>query len=146
MTIKTIARNKRASYEYQLLERVEAGIVLQGTEIKSLREGKVNISDAYVSIDNQGEVYINQMSISPYLYGNRANHLEGRRRKLLLHKREITKIKQLLQTKGLTIIPLSIYFKDSLVKLELVLAKGKKIYDKRESERAKEALKSIHLV
>ncbi|MBF0314414.1 MAG: SsrA-binding protein SmpB [Oligoflexia bacterium] len=143
MSIEVKARNKRAAYEYELLERVEAGIVLQGTEIKSIRQGKVNISDAYVTIDESGEAYVYNLTISPYDHGNRANHIENRRRKLLLHRREIKKIHESIKSKGVTVIAYSLYLKEGLAKLEIVLARGKKIYDKREAERKKDDAKML---
>lgn len=140
--IKIIHQNKRASYDYQLLEKVEAGIVLLGTEVKSIRSGKANISEAYVTIHN-GEAWIHQMQIAHYSHGNQFNHEEFRKRKLLLSHAQIKHISQKVQKEGLHIIPLSLYFKNSLVKLELALAKSKKLYDKRQSEREKEVKKKL---
>lgn len=132
MTIKVIAKNKRAFFDYQLSLKVEAGLVLQGTEVKSLRNGKANITDAFVSIDSKSEAWINNMSIPPYEQGNRANHLEKRKRKLLLSKKQIIEIQTQIHSKGLVLVPLSLYFKDSLAKIEIGLGRGKKTYDKRE--------------
>ena len=130
--IKIIATNRKANFEYSILNKYEAGIILTGTEVKSLRESKVNIQDAYGRVTND-EVWIINSNINEYKFGNINNHDPLRNRKLLLNKREIRKIKQELQEKGLTLIPLKIYFKGSIVKLELGIAKGKKLFDKRES-------------
>jgi SsrA-binding protein len=141
--MKIIAKNKRASFDFFLMERVEGGLVLQGTEVKVLREGKVNLSEAFVDIDGQGEAWIYHMQIPQYTFGNRANHEESRRRKILLHKSEIQKLLREMKTQKLTIIPTILYFKDSRVKIELALAKGKKLHDKRDSLMKKDAQKQI---
>ena len=130
--IKIIATNRKAHFEYSILSKYEAGIVLRGTEVKSLRESKVNIQDAYGRIKND-EVWLINSNINEYKFGNINNHDPLRNRKLLLNKREIRKIKQDLQEKGLTLVPLKIYFSGSLIKVELGIAKGKKLFDKRES-------------
>jgi SsrA-binding protein len=130
--IKVIATNRKANFEYEILNRYEAGIVITGTEVKSIRDGKVNIQESYGRIVND-EVWIINSHINEYKYGNINNHEPLRNRKLLLNKREIRKIKQQLQEKGLTLVPLKVYFKGSLVKVEIGIAKGKKLYDKRES-------------
>ena len=130
--IKVIATNRKANFEYEILNRYEAGIVITGTEVKSIRDGKVNIQESYGRIVND-EVWIINSHINEYKYGNINNHEPLRNRKLLLNKREIRKIKQQLQEKGLTLVPLKVYFKGSLVKIEIGIAKGKKLYDKRES-------------
>ena len=127
---KIIAQNKKARHEYFILETYEAGIELCGTEVKSIRAGKVNLVDAYASINN-AEVYIKGMNISPYEQGNIFNRDPLRERKLLMHKAEIRKLIGQLKEKGLSLIPLSIYLKGSLVKVSLGLCKGKKLYDKR---------------
>ncbi|MFW5807978.1 MAG: SsrA-binding protein SmpB [Spirochaetota bacterium] len=127
-----IARNKRARFEYDILENFEAGIVLKGTEVKSLREGRVNINEAFAKIQNE-EVFIQQMSISPYSRGNIHNHVPDRPRKLLMHKREIKRLTGKIKEKGLTLVPLRLYFKNGIAKIELGLAKGKTLYDKRET-------------
>ena len=124
-------RNKRASFEYELLDRYTAGIVLYGTEIKSLRMGKCSIKESFIRVEN-GEVYIYGMHISPYEKGNIFNKDPLRIRKLLLHRYEINKIEAKLKEKGLTLVPLKVYFKDSLVKVEIGMARGKKLYDKRQ--------------
>ena len=143
MGIKIIAKNKRASYDYFLLERYEAGIELQGTEVKSIRLGKVALLDSYVVIDDKNEAWIYNLFIAPYTHGNILNHEERRKRKLLLHKREIIKLKNSIRLQGLTLIPTIIYFKRGRIKLEIATAKGKKNYDKRHVEAEKDAAKMI---
>ena len=129
--IKVLVQNRKARHEYFILETFECGIELFGTEVKSLRNGKANLTDAYASIDN-GEVFIKGMNISPFEQGNIFNRDPLRHRKLLLHKHEIRKLIGQIKLQGLTLIPLSVYLKGSLVKVSLGLAKGKKLYDKRE--------------
>lgn len=123
-------KNKKAYYDYDIETTYEAGIVLKGTEIKSLREGKANLKDSYAIIKN-GEVFLLNMHISPYEKGNIFNHEETRTRKLLLNKKEIYKIRDSIERDGYTLIPIKIYFKDNRAKLCLGVARGKKIYDKR---------------
>jgi SsrA-binding protein len=135
--IKVIATNRKANFEYDILNKYEAGIVLTGTEVKSLRQAKVNLQDAYGRIIND-EVWIINSHINEYKFGNINNHEPLRNRKLLLNKKEIRKIKQQLQEKGLTLVPLKIYFKGSIVKIEIGIARGKKLYDKRESIKKRE--------
>lgn len=130
-SIKIVATNRKARHEFSIENTVEAGIALTGTEVKSIRQGKVNIRESYASIDG-GEVFINSMHISPYEQGNIYNVDPIRRRKLLLHKREIRRLAQDITLKGYTLIPLSVYFKDGKVKIELATARGKKLYDKRQ--------------
>jgi len=129
---KNITVNRKARHEYSILQTYEAGIVLTGTEVKSLREGKANLVDSYGSIVN-GEILLNSAHISEYRLGNINNHDPVRTRKLLLNKSEIRKLIGKVKEKGLTLIPLRLYFKKGKVKVELALAKGKKVYDKRES-------------
>ena len=124
--------NRKARYDYEIEDTYEAGIVLTGTEIKSIREGKVNIKDSYAIIRNN-EIYLLNMFISNYKEGNIFNHNETRSRKLLLHKKEILKLKDKVKLEGFTLIPLKVYFKNNKVKILLGLCKGKKNYDKRES-------------
>lgn len=127
--------NRRARYEYELLQEYEAGIVLMSTEVKALREGKANVQDAF-AVEKNEELWLHQLHISEYKAGNRFNHAPLRPRKLLLHRREIKKMIGLLQTKGLTLIPLKIYFnEDGRVKVLMALGKGKKAHDKRDSEK-----------
>jgi len=140
--IKPVVVNRRARYDYFILEKVEAGIALRGTEVKSIRNGKVNLGDAYAQIEN-GEAWLLQMHISPYEQGNRYNHDPLRRRKLLLHRRQILKLKQATQEKGLTLIPLSLYFKGSHLKVELGVAKGKRHHDRREDVARRDAEREI---
>lgn len=127
---KNITVNRKARHEYAILQTFEAGIVLQGTEVKSLRQGKANLVDGYAKIEN-GEVWLVSVHISEYTQGNINNHDPVRNRKLLLKKSEIRKLIGKTKEKGLTLIPLRLYFKDGKVKVELALAKGKKVYDKR---------------
>ncbi|MBQ3037946.1 MAG: SsrA-binding protein SmpB [Clostridia bacterium] len=129
--IKIISQNKKARHDYFILETIEAGIELSGTEVKSVRQGKVNLTDAYASVNN-AEVFIKGMNISPYEHGNIFNRDPLRERKLLLHKNQIRKLIGQLQQQGYSLIPLSVYLKGSLVKVSLALAKGKKLYDKRD--------------
>lgn len=139
---KTIAKNKKAYHDYFVIEKLEAGIELFGTEVKSLRQGSVNLKDSYASVDN-GEIFLKGMHISPYEKGNIFNKDPLRNRKLLLHKKEIFKLKGLVQQQGLSLVPLSLYFKGSIVKVELGLVKGKKIYDKREDAARRDANRNI---
>ena len=141
-SIKTIANNKKAYHDYFILEKYEAGIELAGTEVKSLRQGRCNLKDSWCSIV-KGELFVNGMHISPYDHGNIWSKDPMRVRKLLMHKREINKLFGTLQQQGLSLIPLSVYFKGSMVKLELGLCKGKKLYDKREDAAKKSAKRDI---
>jgi SsrA-binding protein len=136
--MKLIAQNKKAWHDYFILDTYEAGIELCGTEVKSIRAGHVNLKDSFVSIKNF-EAFVKGMHVSPYEQGNIFNRDPLRTRKLLLHKQEIRKIQSTLMEKGLTLIPLKLYFKDSLVKMELGIARGKKLYDKRASEGERDA-------
>ncbi len=135
---KIIAKNPTAMHNYMISEKYEAGIVLSGTEIKSIRNGKVNIKDTYVTIKN-GEAWIYGMHISPYEHGNIFNKDPLRDRKLLLNRREINKLYGMIKTKGVSIIPLSMYFKGNKVKIEIGVGKGKKLYDKRADMAKKDA-------
>ena len=130
-TVKLIANNKKAYHDYFILDKYEAGISLHGTEVKSLRMGKCSIKEAFVRIEN-GEVIIYGMHISPYEKGNIFNKDPLRPRKLLMHKYEINKLMGKIKEKGMTLVPLKVYFKGSLVKVEIGLARGKKLYDKRQ--------------
>ncbi len=130
--------NRRARYEYEILDEYEAGIVLTGTEVKSLRTGKATIQDAFAT-EKQEEIWLHNLHIPEYKAGNRHNHAPKRPRKLLLHKREIRKLIGLLQTKGLTLIPLSLFFNDKgIVKVKLAVGRGKKSHDKRETEKRRD--------
>lgn len=136
--VKIVAQNRAASYNYDLLEHLESGLVLVGTEVKSLREGKGSIREAYAEI-RAGEAWLVHCHIPEYLPGGTRNHDPLRKRKLLLKRREIEKLNAQIQQKGLTIVPTKIYFRDGIAKCELSVAKGKKFHDHRESERQKEA-------
>lgn len=133
-----VAQNRAASYNYHLLERMEAGIVLHGTEVKALREGKANIRDAYVDFKPSGPYLVNA-HIAQYMPGGPWNHEPLGERKLLLHKREIHKLAGRTEGKGLTVVPLRIYFREGIAKVEIALAQGKKSWDRRQDERTKEA-------
>lgn len=141
--IKIVVTNRKASHEYELGAKFEAGIVLQGTEVKSIRAGKINITDGWVDIDANGEAFLREVQISPYSHGNIMNHPEKQPRKLLLSRAEIIKIAHQTETKGLTVVPVRVYFKNGLVKVEIALAKGKKAHDKRQSEKTKSANREI---
>jgi len=134
----SIARNKRARFDYHLLETFEAGIVLAGTEVKSLREGMASIADAY-GIVRDGEIFLLNAHIQPYERGGYVNHEPARSRKLLLHRREIRRLIGAVERQGLTLIPLELYFKNGVAKVALALAKGKKLHDKRDTERKRDA-------
>ena len=131
---KLIASNKKAFHEYFVLDKLESGIVLTGTEVKSLREARVNLKDSYVEVKG-GQAFLVGMHISPYTHGNRENHEPERTRKLLMHRREIEKLHVQLTEKGLTIVPLRLYFKGGRVKAEIAVVRGKKLFDKRETEK-----------
>ena len=134
--------NRKAKFDYTILEEIEAGMVLKGTEVKSIKDGKANIKDSYAIIKN-GEVYLLNMHISEYKEGNIFNHEETRTRKLLLHKKEILKLRDKVDLQGLTLIPLKVYFKKNKAKVLLGLAKGKKTYDKRESIKERDIKRNI---
>lgn len=135
---KIIAQNRKAHHDYFIEETYEAGIVLMGSEIKSIRMHRVNINDAYIDFD-RGEAYINGMHISPYKFETKIKLDPIRKRKLLLHKKEINRLRGLVQRQGYTIIPLKIYIKDGFAKLEIAVAKGKKQFDKREAIKRRDA-------
>ena len=135
--VRVIATNRKAFFNYEVLDRVEAGVSLVGTEVKSIREGGLNFRDAYVDYKN-GELFLVGCRIGPYSHGNLQNHAEDRVRKLLLHKREIQRFGGRATERGLTIVPLQAYLKDGRVKVEIGLARGKKVHDKRESIKKKD--------
>jgi SsrA-binding protein len=137
-----IARNKRARHDYHILDTWEAGLVLTGTEVKSLRDGKANLSDAYAVV-NGGEVFLLNLHIAPYEQGNVFNHEPTRTRKLLLNRKEIRKMIGSVERQGLTLIPLELYFRRGRAKVALALGKGKKLHDKRATEREKDAEREI---
>ncbi|MCF6462494.1 SsrA-binding protein SmpB [Clostridium sp. Cult1] len=129
--IKIVATNRKARHEYFIEDTIEAGIALKGTEVKSIRQGRINVKESYAVIEN-GEVFVYGMHISPYEQGNIYNVDPVRKRKLLLHKKEIRRLAAEVMQKGYTLVPLTVYIRDGLVKVELAVAKGKKLYDKRE--------------
>jgi SsrA-binding protein len=137
-----ICRNRRAAHEYEVLDTIECGIVLVGTEVKSLRAGYGNLEDAFARIDD-GEVWLLGSEIPEYAFGNRLNHTPKRPRKLLLHRREIAKFAGKASVKGFTLVPLRMYFKDGLAKVELAVAKGKQAHDKREALKKADAKREI---
>lgn len=139
---KRISSNRRARYEYHLIDKFEAGMVLVGTEVKSLRAGGPNLADAFVEI-RKGEAWLKSLYIAPFEKGNRFNHEPTRPRKLLLHGGEIERIRKGLEEKGLTVVPLELYFIRGIVKLEIALARGKKLHDKRDSIKAKDAKREM---
>jgi SsrA-binding protein len=139
---KLICNNKKAYHDYFIEEKYEAGMVLTGTEVKSLRMGKANLNDAFAMVKN-GEVFLHNLHISPYDFGHRDNHDPDRMRKLLLHKKEIIRLFSKVREQGYSFIPLRLYFKDGLVKVELGLAKGKKLYDKREDMKQKDMKRDV---
>lgn len=136
--IKPVAQNKKAYHDYFILEKFEAGIELFGTEVKSIRLGNVNLKDSFCAVKN-GEIFVLGMHISPYEKGNIFNRDPVRPKKLLMHKREIMRLFEKIKKDGLAVVPLSVYLRDSLVKVEIGLAKGKKLYDKREDEARRDA-------
>jgi SsrA-binding protein len=140
---KVVATNRKAFHDYSIEERLEAGIVLRGTEVKSIREGKVNLRDSYASVEH-GEAILHNCHISPYSHGNIMNHDPLRPRKLLLHRKEINKLLGKTQQRGLTLVPLRIYFsKRGQAKVEIALVKGKKQYDRREAIKSREAGREV---
>ena len=142
---KIIAQNRKARHDYEILQVYEAGIVLQGTEVKSLRAGKANLQDAYAAFleKNSNELYLLNLHIAPYEFGNRENHEAKRKRKLLLTFRELKKIRNAVSEKGLTLIPLSLFFSGSFVKVEIAVVKSKRKYDKREALKEQENKREI---
>jgi SsrA-binding protein len=140
--LQVITRNKRAFHEYDIVDRLECGIVLCGTEVKSLREGSGNLEDAYAKIDG-GEVWLLGSDIPEYTMGNRMNHKPKRPRKLLLHRREIAKFAGKATQRGFTLVPLRMYFKHGLAKVELAIAKGKQLHDKREAKKKADAQREM---
>jgi len=142
MSEKNFAQNRKARHDYHVEETYEAGIALQGTEVKSIRAGKVNLRDSFARVD-KGELFLYNMHISPYEQGNIANHDPIRTRKLLMHKMEIKRFIGLMKEKGYTLVPLKLYLKNGKIKVELGLAKGKKLYDKRKTLQEKTAKREI---
>lgn len=142
MGIKVVASNKKAYHDYFIEEVYEAGIALMGPEVKSLRTGKVNLKEAFCRISKE-EIFVNNMHISPYVFSNRENPDPLRTRKLLLHRHEIERLTRKVDEKGLTLVPTRLYFKNGKAKLEIGVAKGKRLYDKRESLKRKEAGREV---
>ena len=142
MDIKVVATNRKATHEYFLLERFEAGIVLQGSEIKSIRAGQISLAEAYVSI-NAGEAWLMDAHVAPYNHAGRYNHEPRRPRKLLLHRSEIRQLWDSVRQKGVTIVPLKVFIKDGRAKVEIAIAKGKKLYDKREAIAKRDAAREV---
>ncbi len=140
--VKVVATNRKAYHDYFIFDTYEAGMALTGTEVKSLREGKMNLKDSYVRVQ-RGEAVLMEAHISPYSHGNRENHDPLRPRKLLLHKREIRKLIGKVQERGLTLVPLKVYFKAGRAKVEVAVAKGKRLYDKRETKRDEASRREI---
>ena len=140
--VKQAASNRKAFHDYFVLERFEAGIELSGTEVKSIRAGTLNLKDAYCLVKN-GEIFVKGMHVSPYEKGNIFNRDPDRDRRLLMHKKEITKLGAKAVQEGLALVPLSVYFKDSRVKVEVGLCRGKKLYDKRETDAKRQAARDI---
>jgi SsrA-binding protein len=142
MDIKIIATNKKAHFEYEILDKIEAGIELKGTEVKSLRFGKCSLGEGYI-VDENLEIFVKNINIPQYSHGNIFNHDPKRKRKLLLHKKEIQKLTRTIKEKGLTAIPLRMYFKGSVIKVEIALCRGKKLYDKRETIKQRDSNRTI---
>jgi len=140
--VKSVGVNRKAYHDFTILDTYEAGIVLKGTEVKSIREGKVSLRESFAQFED-GELYLMNMHISPYLFGNIFNVEPKRKRKLLLHQPEINRLKGQVQEKGLTLVPLRIYFKRGLVKIELALARGKRLFDKRKALAERDAQREI---
>jgi SsrA-binding protein len=138
LPIKTVASNRKARFEFEILDKVEAGIVLRGTEVKSVRAGKISLQESYAA-PHGSELWLEGCTIQPYEQGNINNHEPTRPRKLLLHKKELAKLIQRVAEKGLTLVPLSVYFKGANLKVELGVARGKKLYDKRETIKKRES-------
>lgn len=141
---QAVAKNRKAFHDYEIVESYEAGIVLQGTEVKSIREGRINLKDSYAHVKG-GELWLENCHISPYPQGNIYNHEPMRARKLLLHKRQISKLAGDVTRKGMTLVPLSVYFLDGRVKVEIAVARGKKSYDKREAEKRKAVERDVRM-
>ena len=146
MKAKTLAKNRRARFEYEIEKTMEVGIVLEGTEVKSIKAGKINITDSFCKVNENLEVYLMNSHISHYNFGNRHNHDPIRPRLLLLHRSEIKRLYGQLKEKGLTLIPLKIYLKGSIIKLELGIGRGKKLHDKRLTIKKREAQRELEKI
>jgi len=143
MTNKTLAQNRKARFEYEIQNTIEVGIVLEGTEVKSIRAGQINLAESFCRIDDNLQVYLMNAHISKYDHGNRNNHDPIRARRLLLHRSEIRRLYGQLKEKGLTLIPLKIYIKGGIIKMELALGRGKKLHDKRQSMKKRDTQREI---
>ncbi len=141
--VKTVTVNRKARHDFHIIEEMEAGIVLKGTEVKSLRQGRANLKDAYGRFSKQGELYLYQMHISPYPFAYYDNHDPERPRKLLLHKSELKRLYGKIREKGFTLVPLRVYFKQGKVKVGIALARGKRLYDKREAIKEREVRREM---
>ena len=139
---RVVTSNRRAFHDFHIMESVEAGIVLTGTEIKSIRDGKATIAEAYARIDND-ELWLIGSNISPYTHGNRANHEPGRPRKLLVHRRELDRLRTAVEQKGLTLVPLRLHLKQGRAKLDIGVARGKKLYDKRSADADRQSRRDV---
>lgn len=137
--MKIISNNRKAFHEYTISDKYEAGIALTGTEVKACRDGKVNLTEGWVEITDAGEALLRDVHISKYSHGSHMNHIENRARKLLLNRKEITKLQMKIQEKGYTVVALQMYFKDQFIKVEIGVARGKKLHDKRDAAKTKEA-------
>lgn len=140
---KLIVNNRRARFDYHLGDRFEAGLVLQGTEVKSLRDGKGSLAEAWVKIDDAGEAWLMQSHVPEYAFGNRNNHEPVRPRKLLLHRRELDRLRHEVATKGVTLVPTRLYFRDGRAKLEFAVGRGKNVADKRQSAKERDAKREM---
>src|SRR5271156_2610005 len=143
--IKVVADNRRARHEYEILETIEVGLALSGTEVKAIRQGKANLQDSFARIEDN-EIWLYRCHISPYDFGNRFNHDPLRKRRLLMHRRQINKLKAQTQEKGLSLIPLKLYFKGNWAKIDLALARGKQLYDKRQAIAKRENQRQIERI
>jgi SsrA-binding protein len=139
---RVVTTNRRAFHDFHILETVEAGLVLSGTEIKSIREGKVSIAEAYARIEN-GELWLVGANVAPYSHGNRANHDPDRPRKLLVHRKEVDRLRGAVEQRGLTLVPLRLHLKHGLAKVDIGVARGKKLYDKRSAEAERQSQRDI---
>lgn len=140
----TIVQNRKARFEYEIMDKYEAGIALAGTEVKSIKAGKVKITEAFCEISDDMQLYLKQMEVATYDFGNRFNHHPTRDRKLLMNKKEIIRIYSTLKEKGLTLIPLSLYKKKGIIKVQIAVCRGKKLHDKRQSMKERDAKREIN--
>jgi SsrA-binding protein len=143
MSVKVLANNRRARFEYEVIRSFEAGIQLQGTEVKSMRDGRINLQESYCRVDDRMEAWLMQAHISPYDFGNRHNHDPVRARRLLIRKAEIRRLYGQVREAGLTLIPLKIYLKKGLIKVDVALCKGKKVHDKRETMKKRDTEREV---